>query len=84
MEEIARKSGRKLPIENYLIFYLGDIICFIEACTSFKEIWGTMGFKTGSFFDYEQWNEYFGLSGPWLGGKSIRYTTPPPLHLTAG
>jgi len=43
-----------------------------------------MGFKTGIFFDYEQWNEYFGLSGPWLGGKSIRYTTSPPLQRMLG
>jgi len=53
VEGIARKSGRKLPRENYLIFYLGDIICFIEACTSFKAIWGILGFKIGSFFVYE-------------------------------
>jgi hypothetical protein len=33
MEEIARKLVRKWLRENYLIFYLGDIDSFNEACT---------------------------------------------------
>ena len=67
-KEIARILLRRYLRNNYIIFTIANISCLDVECKSISASWTSLGDKYYGFFSYEEWEEYYGLRGPWSGG----------------